>query len=212
MRCPAVFAHFRDGLDRGGSGADDQHVLARPVDAVLGPSAGLHPLALERVQPFELRVLGHGQAADVGDEVMARNRIALGGSHRPQVLRLVITGGNHFRLELDVATQIEAVGHIARIVEDFGLGGKALAPFPLIQQVARERVAIVDAFDIAARAGIAVPVPGAANVRALFEAEHAHAQLTEAIVRIQPAEARADDDDVGMRGNLRRAFRRFCVR
>ena len=75
----------------------------------------------------------------------------------------------HARRELDVAPQVEAVGDVVDVGEDLRLGGVPLAPLPLLLQLVRERVRVVHALDVAARARVAVPVPGAADAVARLE-------------------------------------------
>jgi hypothetical protein len=70
---------------------------------------------------------------------------------------------DHPGLELDVAPQVVAVGDVVGVFQDLGLGGVALGPLPFLLELGRELVGILHALDVAARAGIAVPVPGAAD-------------------------------------------------
>jgi hypothetical protein len=88
-------------------------------------------------------------------------------------VRLVVEPGlGDLGLELDVAAQVETVGDVVGVAQDLGLGGVTLRPLPFLLQFGRELVGILDAFDVAARAGIAVPVPGAAEVLAGLEHPH----------------------------------------
>ena len=66
----------------------------------------------------------------------------------------------HPSIELDVAAQIEPVGHVVEVGEDLGLAGVALAPLPLLLEFVGELVGVLHALDIAAGTRIAVPVPG----------------------------------------------------
>ena len=66
-------------------------------------------------------------------------------------------------VELDVAAQVEAVGDVVDVAQDLRLGGVALGPVPLLLELVGERVRVVQALDVAARARVAVPVPGAAD-------------------------------------------------
>src|SRR5262245_46797752 len=49
-----VLRNFRDELDGAGPGADDPHPLAGHIQAVLRPSAGVTPGALEALQPHKV--------------------------------------------------------------------------------------------------------------------------------------------------------------
>ena len=72
-------------------------------------------------------------------------------------------------LNCDVAAQVEAVGHVVGVAQELGLGGVALAPLPLLLQRLVELVGVLHALHVAARTGIAVPVPGAADAAAGLE-------------------------------------------
>ena len=96
-------------------------------------------------------------------------------------------------LELDVAAQVEAVGDVIGVAQDLGLGGVALGPLPFLLQLGRELVGILDALDVAARAGIAVPVPGAADALAGLEHPDPEALQAQPVQHVQAAEAGADD-------------------
>ncbi|MEJ7720541.1 MAG: hypothetical protein WKF58_08890 [Ilumatobacteraceae bacterium] len=86
----------------------------------------------------------------------------------------------HLRVELDVPAEIEPVGDVVGVAQDLGLRGVALAPLPLLLQVVVERVRVVHALDVAAGAGIAVPVPGAADVGGRLERAHGEALAPQA--------------------------------
>src|SRR5581483_5715921 len=95
--------------------------------------------------------------------------------------------------------EIEAVGDVGEIAQDFRLLGIAQAPRPLLRQFLRERVAVVVALAVAARAGIAVPIPDAADVLALLEADDLEAEAAQLVDGIEPCEARTDDDGIAVR-------------
>ena len=71
-------------------------------------------------------------------------------------------------VELDIGAQIEAVGDVVGVFQNLRLRRVALAPVPFLLQFVGERIGILHALDVAARAGIAVPVPGAADAAALL--------------------------------------------
>jgi hypothetical protein len=107
-------------------------------------------------------------------------------------------GGRDPGLEDDVAPQVEPVGHVVEVGEDLGLGGVALRPLPLLLQVGVEGVGVVDAFDVAPAARVAVPVPGAAHVGPGLDRHHAKALLAMLVEGVEPPEAGADDEDVDL--------------
>src|SRR6476620_12049908 len=71
-----------------------------------------------------------------------------------------------------------------------------LLPVPFRHQLLGKGVAIGPAFGIETRAGITVPVPGAADVRAGLEDPYGHAQFAQAVEHIHAGNPGADDDRV----------------
>ena len=65
-------------------------------------------------------------------------------------------------VELDIATQVQFVGHVVKVPLGLGLRREVFVPVPLLEQFLRERVAVGPALQVKTRAGIAIPVPGAA--------------------------------------------------
>src|SRR5438046_10544685 len=71
-----------------------------------------------------------------------------------------------------------------------------LLPVPFRHQLLGKGVAIGPAFGIKTRAGITVPVPGAADVRSGLEDRYGHVQFAQAVEQIHAGNPRADDDSV----------------
>src|SRR5882762_8268492 len=97
--------------------------------------------------------------------------------------------------ELDVRLKVEALGAVLEVTQDLVLLRVALGPVPLLQQVLVERVTVNVAVGVAARSGIAIPVPGAAD--AIAGLEHGDVQVELVAQRMQhvhTGEAGADDD------------------
>ena len=99
-------------------------------------------------------------------------------------------------LEPDVAAQVVAVGDVVEVALDLGLRGEVLGPHPLLLELGVEAERVLEARDVAARAGIAVPEPGAADAGALLEHHDAQALLAKDLQRVEAGHAGADDDDV----------------
>ena len=78
------------------------------------------------------------------------------------------------------------------VTQNLRLRREALAPLPFGQQFRREGIGVIEAFDIAARAWIAVPEPCPADLRGSLEAKGSQAKLAELVMGIQPSEARTD--------------------
>ena len=115
---------------------------------------------------------------------------------RPAVARLVEDRLGDARAEPDVAAQIEALGHVLEVAQDLGLAGVALRPRPLLLELARPRVRVRHALDVAARAGVAVPEPGSADAGRLIDHEHRKSCLAQPVQEVQPGDAGTHDDRV----------------
>ena len=115
---------------------------------------------------------------------------------RPAIVRFVELRRHDIRVQLDIAAQVEAVGHVVRVAQDLGLARVALGPLPLLLQRVGERVGILHALDVAARARIAVPVPRAADARAALVDARRHAEPAQPVQHVEAGETGADDDGV----------------
>src|SRR6266700_3426243 len=129
-------------------------------------SAAVVPAALERIERCELGQVGGGQTAGRHDAITRRELGTIAGPHAPASRRLVEARRRHPRVELNVAAQIEFFRDVVGVPQDLRLGGVALRPFPLLLQLLGELIGIFHALDVAARARIAIPEPGAADAAA----------------------------------------------
>ena len=170
-----------DRLDGGRPGADDADAKAREVDLLVRPQPGVVVRTGKAFEALDLRPVGnrqtagrhHAVSADGGDSVVVRER--------PARRRLIIARRLDPRVEDDVATQIEAVRHVLGIGQDFRLRRVALGPLPFLLKLVRELIGILQALDIAAGAGIAVPIPCAADTIRGFEGARRYPHLAQPI-------------------------------
>ena len=107
----------------------------------------------------------------------------------------------------DVPAQVEAVGDVIGVVENLRLRRVFLRPVPLLVEFFRERERILHALDVAARAGIAVPVPGAADAATGLIDPRGEAESAQAVQHVHAGEAGADDDGVEGCADFRRTLR-----
>src|SRR5580704_15942851 len=128
----------------------------------MGPLASVVPLAFERLEAGDLGDIGRGQAANGGDQKPRRDRLAGLSTHPPEIGGRVILRRCDAGLEADIATQVEVVSDVIEVAQDLRLLWVAFGPLPFLLQLLREGVGVAMAFGIAARAGVAVPVPRAA--------------------------------------------------
>ena len=136
------------------------------------------------------------QASDRHDQVLRGDAPAALERDGPAIVCLVELRRDHIRVQLDIAAQVEAVGHVVCVAQDLGLARVALGPLPFLLQLVGERVGILHALDIAARARIAVPVPGAADARAALVDARRHPQPAQPMQHVEAGETGADDDRV----------------
>ena len=165
------------------------------------PLAGVKHLALEEVEPVEMRPVGRREAADRHDAEPGRAALVGVRLDIPAFPGFVEGERRHPGAEADVAPEVEPVRHMVGIGQDFRLRGVFLGPLPLLVQFLGEGIGILQALDIAARAGIAVPVPGAAYIAAGLEDPRREAELAQAVQHVHAGKARPDDHgvEVGLR-------------
>ena len=102
----------------------------------------------------------------------------------------------HPRAEPDVAPQVVPIRDMVGVAQDLRLGGVALAPLPFLLQRAVELERVLHALDVAACAGIAVPVPGAADPVGLLVHAGGEPQPAQPVQQVEAREACPDDGHV----------------
>ena len=106
-------------------------------------------------------------------------------------------------VELNVLAQIETIGNVVGVAKDFRLRRVFFRPVPLLIEFFGERKGILHALDVAARAGIAVPVPGAADAAAGLIDPRVEAEPAQPMQHVHAGEAGADNDGIEGRVNFR---------
>src|SRR3546814_15649113 len=90
---------------------------------------------------------------------------------------------------------VELVSNIVQILFGLRLGREVLAPVPLVQQLLAERISVGIAFAVEASAGVAVPVPGAADAGANLERAHIQPEfIAQPVKLVKTGNAGADYD------------------
>src|SRR5581483_7164208 len=121
----------------------------------------------------------------------------------PLTRRLVVHGGGDTAAELDVTPEGQLVRDEVVVPQRLRLGGEVLAPLPFCQNLLREGVPVRPRLGVEPRAGIAVPVPGAAHAVAGFEHPYAKPEIAQAVQLIHSGHPGADHDDVEVRAHRR---------
>src|SRR5262245_31217635 len=111
-------------------------------------------------------------------------------------MRLLEARPSDAGIELDIAAQVEAFRHVPRVGQELRLGRVALAPVPFLLRRWVELIGVLHALHVAARAGIAVPVPGAPDIATRLEDAHVKAQAAQTVQHVETGKARPDDDDI----------------
>ena len=175
------------------------------------PAAGEIDLPLEVLDPIDLRRLGCGETAGGHDVVAAGNGRAIVRRKLPAFRGFFPCCRRDLGAKADVAPQVVAVGDEAEVAQDFGLGCVFLRPLPRALQLRIERVAVVDGLNVAARAGISVPVPGAADVVGLLQHDRREAGFAQAMQKVQAGKSGTYHCDVDLlRLTAARRFRSTC--
>ena len=189
---------FRNRLHAGRTGADHADAFAGEIDRFVRPAAGVIDLAAESFCAGNFRLDRHRQAAG-GHHAERRFERFAGFARQAPAPRIVLPF--HFRdarVELHVAPQIEFVSDVIGVAQDVVLRGEHFRPVPLLLELRREAVRIFEARHVAARAGVTIPVPRAADVRAGFERLHREAEFAEPVHGVHAGETGADDEHVGL--------------
>src|SRR5271163_651164 len=187
---------FRDELDAGGTGPNHADALAGEVRFLMRPARSVKRLALEAVDAREVGDIVRRKNADGRDEKSRARTVTVAQANLPLVRRLIESRRVNAGVELDVAAQVEFVRDEIQIALGLGLRGKMLLPIPLLQEFLGKRIAVAVALGIEARAGVAIPVPGAAHAAAILIDAYREPGLAQAVELIQPRNAGSYNDSV----------------
>ena len=200
-------AEVRDALHRGRARADDADALALqageiPVAVAAGvpvvPTAGVERVALELGDAGDARQLRPVQRTARHAHVVGANAIAAVGAHDPASGGFVPTQLGDLGLEERVVVQVVVLADRPAVRQDLGgVGVLLLGDVPDLFEQGQIDVGL----DVAHRARVAVPVPGAAEVATLLDhADVVDAGFTQTSAGQQPAEPSADDHDFDLVG------------
>src|SRR4029077_20807079 len=126
-------------------------------------------LASECLDAGDARHRRRREHADGGHEEARGVPAAILQDDLPAARLLAVERSDDTALDPDVAAKVKLVGDMVQIALGLGLTSEMLLPVPSLQEFLRKGVAIGPALRIESRAGIAVPVPGAADAGAGFE-------------------------------------------
>src|SRR3954471_9327531 len=178
------------------------------------PAPGEIDRALEILDAVDLRRLWRGETAGGHDVMAAGYARTVVGDELPALAAVIPIRGLDLGAEANVATEVVTIGDETEIAQDFRLGGVFFRPSPGAIEFGIERVAVVDGLDVAACAGIAVPVPGAADVAGLLDHHHREAGLAQLVQEIKAGKPGADHRDIDLlrRTTVGRFRRTSCDR
>ena len=135
LRC--LLGDDRQRLDGRRAGADDPDPLAPEVDGRVRPQPRVVRLAGEALEARDRRHSRDREAAGCHDQEGGGQGVAPVGCDVPAHGPLVEDGARDPRSELDVPAEVEPVGDVIQVPEDLGLRRVALAPGPLLLELAR---------------------------------------------------------------------------
>ena len=206
IRCPLEYGHLRglpcddrDRLDARRPAADHRYALAGEVHALVGPVVRVIDLAAETAGTLDVDRFRQRQAAGGHHVEAAGDFVARAGTDVPAPGRGIPGGSLDAGGEADVPAQIVLVGHVVGVGEDLGLRGVLLRPLPLALELRVEAVRVIDRHDVAAGAGVAVPVPGAADAVGGLEHHGGESEAAQAVQHVEPGESGPDHHDVNVR-------------
>src|SRR5690606_17008534 len=156
--------NFRDQLHRRGAGAYHGDALARQVEAVR-PAGGMDDLALETLQPGNIRHFRRDQSATGGDDVARTKLPTVVKLDHPEVVGVVEAGTGDFHAKTNQRIDTVLARHPARVVVQL----VARREYPRPVGVLLERKRIGKRGDVDGDTRIAVIAPGAADILAAFE-------------------------------------------
>src|SRR5215472_18350008 len=199
----SVFGEVGDALNRRRAGSDHRDTLVSElVEIPVGVSAGIPVVPATGVKGVPLVTVDSGNSGQLGpvegtvghhDVARAQEVITI-GADQPPALLLAPSDFRDQGLKESAAIQIVLLADAARVREDFRREGILL--FRQVSGLLEQRKIDVR-LDVALRARIAIPVPGASKVAALLDdAQVLHARLTQTCAREQTAKATADDHDL----------------
>ena len=192
-----------DALHRGRARADDRDPLVgeplhrRAVGVAAGvvvvPPAGVERVALERLDAGDARQLRDVQRSGAHADELRGELVAPVGADDPPVAVGVPLEVLHLGVEQGLVVEVVLLPDALAVLEDLGgvrvlLGRHVAGLFEQRHVDERGRVAL--------GAGVAVPVPGAAEVAALLDdADVVDARLLQPGAGDEPGEAAADERD-----------------
>src|SRR5215831_9970060 len=120
--------------------------------------------------------------------------IAILGRHFPMAVAFMEAGRRDSRAQLYVGSQIQPVSNKINVSKDLRLRRIILGPAPLLLDLVGERVGVLHALDVAARARISVPKPCSADAVGSLKDPHLASKTPQTMERIQTPKARANDE------------------
>jgi len=135
-----LFGDDRCGLNACRSSPDEHDALAREVNAVMGPCAGVNPLTLEAIESFEFWDIRGRKTADSANEELRRDPLAAVGRDLPAVAGLAEESFSDAGTELDIAPEIEAIRNVLDVTQNLRLHRVLDGPLPFLFELFGERI------------------------------------------------------------------------
>ena len=185
-------------LNPRGPAADDGDVLILVLD-LSRPFRAVDRLAPEAFQTGQVRYVGLVQQSDGGHKVAHRKpllRIIRAHFDNPQPPLRIPAGIPEIGAELDMPIEVVSSCDVLEVCLELGLREVVVGPGRRLQMFAVPGVAVHVAFDVAPGAGVAVPVPGSADVGGVVDGVDGEPELFDKMEGVEAGEAGADDEGV----------------
>ena len=164
----------------------------RPVESV-------ERTALEGLHAFQPRQRRRREQPDCENDEPAGQLKAIVEPEPPQMIYLIEPGRFDLAVEPHVFAQVELVRDVVQIAQVIRLRRKPLLPVPLVEQLFRKGITVGVALGVEPRAGVAIPVPGSAEVRRGIQHKGIHPEIGQPLDLVNARHARAHDDDLVVR-------------
>ena len=198
---------MRNALHRCSAGADDAHSLALQSDkttigvaAGVGvvPATGMKRVTLEALDASNCWQLGAMQRAVGHAHKTSAHTVAAVGGDDPTFAVVVPRHRGDFGLKARVVVEVEVLTDRVTVRQDLG-GTRVLLARDVTDLFEQRKVDV--RLNIAHGAGVTVPIPGAAEVTALFDDTNVFdASLTQSSTGKESTKTAADNDHIGLVG------------
>lgn len=190
---------FLGDLDSTGPGADDTDAFAGEIESLLRPTCGVVPDAGEVIKPFKRGDVGRESMPDADNKKPGGDLLTTAegifGVNGPVARAIIEVRSTRPSAEPDIPAEIKLVVDVLKVRAEFFPTGEFLAPLPITPKILQSEL-IIGSGTVAARAGVAVPMPDAAKGTGGFDDFDVQAPVAKSIEQVQARETCPHDQHV----------------